>query len=227
MIYYEKMWAFRDWWHREPIIIWREKTPIISREQENSLDDTLSPNERDQILKDLFEWREWAVDSSFLYKWKWAELYERISKDESYPFIEIENESLEELRYNDDFRKILEKTDYITDVGCGDWQKIIAMLWSGGPYKDRPFIPWEGTYVPEDYSWQMIDIAVKNIKEWLSHVKIWDTVRLNTGKHLSQNFSKNMYLFLWGTVCNMSDEEIIHELKNMISKHNSIVIHIF
>ena len=215
MIYYEKMWAFRDWWHREPIIIWREKTPIISREQENSLDDTLSPSERDQILKDLFEWKEWSVDSSFLYKWKWAELYERISKDESYPFIEIENESLEELRYNGKFVKILSNTDYITDVWCGDWQKIIAMLWTGGPYKDRPFVVWDGTYIPEDYSWQMLDIAVENIKKRLHHVKIWDSVKLNSGKHLSKDFSKNMYLFLWGTICNMSDEEIVHELMNM------------
>ena len=39
----------------------------------------LTLEEKNKILHDLFEWEEWELDASFLYKWKWAELYEKIS----------------------------------------------------------------------------------------------------------------------------------------------------
>lgn len=175
----------------------------------------LTLEEKNKILHDLFEWEEWELDASFLYKWKWAELYEKISLDESYPFINIENECLEGLRRNEKFIKILKNIDYITDIGSGDGQKIVALLWSPWPYRDRPYVPWEGTYIPEDYSWQMLDIAVQNVRKHLPHIKLWSSQKLNTWKHLTQHLSNNMYLFLWGTICNMTDREIVEELKRM------------
>ena len=90
---------------------------------------TLTIDERHDILMKLFWLKEWELDSSFLYKWNWAELYEKICNDKSYPFIDIENEYLENLRRNEKFMKILKNTDFITDVGCGDGQKIISLLW--------------------------------------------------------------------------------------------------
>ena len=41
-----------------------------AREQEQ----VLSNAQRDEILNDLFLWKESDLDSSFLYKWKWADL---------------------------------------------------------------------------------------------------------------------------------------------------------
>lgn len=175
----------------------------------------LTLEEKNKILHDLFEWEEWELDASFLYKWKWAELYEKISLDESYPFINIENECLEGLRSNEKFIKILKNIDYITDIGSGDGQKIVALLWSPWPYIDRTYVPWEGTYIPEDYSWQMLDIAVQNVRKHLPHIKLSSSQKLNTWKHLTQHLSNNMYLFLWGTICNMTDREIVEELKRM------------
>ena len=182
MIYYEKMESLN---HSEQI---------------------LKDKERDTILSDLFLWKEWDLDSSFLYKWKWAELYENISKDKSYPFIDIEVSCLRNLKYNQSFKKTLEKTDFITDVWAWDWQKAVALLGRTS---------WEGTYIPEDYSRQMLDIAERKIREELPHVKLWSSQKLNNGKHLTQQCQNNMYLFLWWTICNMSDEEIIKVLNDM------------
>lgn len=182
MIYYEKMESLN---HNEQI---------------------LKDKERDTILCDLFLWKEWDLDSSFLYKWKWAELYENISKDKSYPFIDIEVSCLRNLKYNQSFKKTLEKTDFITDVWAWDWQKAVALLGRTS---------WEGTYIPEDYSRQMLDIAERKIREELPHVKLWSSQKLNNGKHLTQQCQNNMYLFLWWTICNMSDEEIIKVLNDM------------
>ena len=168
--------------------------------------------ERDKILHDLFLWKEGELNSSFLYKWKWAELYEEISKDKGYPFIDIENEALENFRYNNKFLKILNNTKYITDVWSGDGQKIVSLLWRGGPYKDRSPVAWKGTYIPEDYSRQMLNIAEMNIKAKAPHINLWSSQKLNGQCNLSKQCRNNMYLFLWGTICNMTDEEIITEL---------------
>ena len=165
----------------------------------------LTNTERDNILRSLFL-DEGEVDSSFLYKWKWAELYAEISRDKSYPFIDIEVSCLRDLKYNQSFKKILEKTDFITDVWSWDWQKAVALLkWTS----------WKWTYIPEDYSREMLDIAEKKIREELPQVKLWSSQKLNNGEHLPQQCQNNMYLFLWWTICNMSDEKIINELKNM------------
>ena len=54
----------------------------------------LTDIEKDNILRTLFEWKEWELDAKFLYKWKWAELYEKASNNENYPFIDIEIDCL-------------------------------------------------------------------------------------------------------------------------------------
>lgn len=175
-------------------------------ETPNEINSILTNQERDQILYSLFLWKDWKVDSSFLYKWKWAELYEKISKDKTYPFIDTEIETLKELKKNKKFIKILKKTKYITDVWSWDWQKAVTLLtWTN----------WDGTYIAEDYSRQMLEIAENNIKAKAPRIKLWSSQKLNNWIHLSQRYQDNMYLFLWWTVCNMSDEEIIKELEGM------------
>lgn len=169
-------------------------------------EEILTNEERDNILNDLFLWKEWALDSSFLYKWKGAELYANISKDKSYPFIDIEISCLENLKYKRKFKKILNKTEYITDVWSWDGQKAVALL---------KRTSWQWTYIPEDYSRQMLKIAENKVREDLPLVKLWSSQKLNNGKHLSQQCQNNMYLFLWWTICNMTDDEIVDELKNM------------
>jgi len=169
-------------------------------------DSILTNQERDKILYDLFRWGEWSLDSSFLYKWKWAELYEQISRDTTYPFIDIEISCLEWLKKNEKFRKLLKKTEYITDVWSWDGQKAVALLW---------WTNWDGTYIAEDYSRHMLDIAESNIKKNAPEIKLWSSQKLNSWKHLSQQCKNNMYLFLWGTICNMDDIDIKDELKNM------------
>lgn len=172
---------------------------------EQEPEQVLTNSERDNILNSLFL-NKGEVDSSFLYKWKWAELYEKISKDKSYPFIDIEVSCLKNLKYDQSFKKILEKTKVITDVWSWDWQKAVALLkWTS----------WEWTYIPEDYSHEMLKIAEGKIKKELPDVKLWSSQKLNNGKHLSQQYQNNMYLFLGWTICNMSDEDIITELKDM------------
>lgn len=187
------------------------------REQEQVLTNT----ERDNILHNLFL-KNGELDSSFLYKWKWAELYAEISRDKSYPFIDIEVSCLKNLRYKQSFKKILEKTDFITDVWSWDWQKAVALL---------KWLSRKWTYIPEDYSREMLDIAEKKVREELPQVKLWSSQKLNNGKHLSQQCQNNMYLFLWWTICNMSDEEIINELKDMdnnwITSWNKILLSYF
>ena len=74
----------------------------------------LTDAEREKILLSLFKWEDWELDaSSFLYKWKWAELYEKASTSESYPFIDMEIEALDKLKYDPKFKEILEKLRWI------------------------------------------------------------------------------------------------------------------
>ena len=228
LIYYEKMWAFRDWWYKEPFTIWRDKDPVVSHEHEELLDNTLSPSERDQILRGLFEWKEWSVDSSFLYLWKWAELYELISKDKTYPFIEIEKNILENLRDNCEFTKILKKIKHITDVWSWDGQKSIALLWkretkndgeaveeAKNEEKSEDEVNRNGELILSDVSNEMLTKAIKNVKANSKNIKLWNAQVQQSQKHLSSYCNDNMFLFLWGTICNMTDEEIQKELKNM------------
>lgn len=169
-------------------------------------DSILNDQERDKILHDLFEWQEWKLDSSFLYKWKWAELYADISSDKSYPFIDIEVSCLEKLKHNEKFKKILKKTEFITDVWSWDGQKAVALLW---------WTDWQGTYLAEDYSRQMLSIAEDRVRNSAPQIKLWSSQKLNGQSHLSSQCPNNMYLFLWGTICNMTDEEIVNELRTM------------
>ena len=173
-----------------------------TREQEQVLSNT----ERDNILNDLFLWKESELDSSFLYKWKWADLYANISNDESYPYINTEISILEKLKQNPKFKKILKKTDFITDVWSWDGQKAASLLW----WTERQW-----TYIAEDYSRQMLNIAENKVRESIPQIKLWSFQKLNNWSHLSRNVDNNMYLFLWWTICNMSDNEIVNELKNM------------
>ena len=202
----EKLWIFNK------LLEWNKEKKV----------ENLSDKEKYKIFNDLFFWKEWELDSAFLYKWKWAELYEKISKDENYPFIDIEISWLKELKLDKKFKEILNKTDSITDVGCWDGQKAFALL-------KGLFRKW--TYILEDYSRKMIDIAENFIKKCLPDLNLWSSQKLNNGKHLSQQLSNNMYLFLWWTICNMSDEQIIDELKGMdnnwIFKWNRILLSYF
>lgn len=189
-----------------------EEWPIDTDETPN---ERLTDKKKQKILYDLFYWREWEVDSSFLYYWEWAKLYEKISNDENYPFIEIEKQCLEKLWNSRDFqKKVLEKLDYITDVWSWDGQKAIAFLWptKANWYK---WVKRNGTYILEDYSKRMIWIAEAAIEEKASNIKLWNSQILRNWKHLTTNYQNNMFLFLGGTICNMTDEQIINELKNM------------
>ena len=170
-------------------------------------EEILTEVERDDILSVLFEWKEGELNaSSFLYKWKWAELYEKASSNEDYPFTDIEIEILEGLKSNSKFKNVLEKTEFITDVWSWDGQKAITLLkWTG----------WTGTYIAEDPSEDMLKITKKNLVNHAPDIKCWNFQVLNDQIHLSSSCPNNMYLFLWGTIWNMSDEYIIEELKNM------------
>ena len=100
----------------------------------------------------------------------------------------------------------MEKTKCITDVWAWDWEKALSLLWD---YR------WRWTYIPEDYSPEMLQIAARNIKKWAPWLNLWSLNILTSWKHLASNIDNNMYLFLWGTICNMSNDEIIKELRNM------------
>lgn len=172
----------------------------------NNTEQILTNIERDNILRILFEWKEWELDASFLYKWKWAELYEKASTNKDYPFIDIEIDALKKLKSDPKLRNILEKTKFITDVWSWDGQKAIALLkWTG----------WTGEYIAEDPSEDMLKLVKKNLWEQAPGIRSWNFQVLNNQFHLSSNCPNNMYLFLWGTIWNMSDEYIIEELKNM------------
>jgi len=166
--------------------------------------ETLTDNEKYTILSQLFYWG--PVDSYFLYKWDWAELYKKISEDKTYPFIDIEKSLLEKLKKRKDFKSELEKTEYITDVWCWDGQKAVSLL---------KWAYWRWTYIPEDVSYPMAEIAKNNINNQCPNIKFWNTQIINTKTHLTSNYTHNMYLFLWGTICNMTDYEIVEELEWM------------
>lgn len=169
--------------------------------------DVLTNEERDELLQNLFEWEEESLDSSFLYMWKWAELYWEITKDPNYYFINSEISCLKNLRENEKFNQVLAKTNYITDVWCWDGEKAIALLWNEQSW-------WHGTYIPEDYSQEMLAINKENVEKHLD-VMYAGSIILNKNWYLTQNNPNNMYLFLWWTICNCTDEEIINDLKNM------------
>ena len=169
-------------------------------------DSTLEVEERDEILRILFKQKSWDLDSSFLYKWKWAKLYEEASTDDKYPFIRIEIQCIEELKKDPKFKDILLHTDYITDVWSWDGQKAIHLLeWTW----------WSGKYIAEDPSEDMLKAVKKNILKKKVKINLGNFQVINSQRHLSSNCSNNMYLFLWGTIGNMSDEQIIEELRNM------------
>ena len=189
---------------------------------------SLTDTEKDHILLTLFWQKEWEIDSSFLYKWKWAELYDKISNDEKYPFMKTEMDCLSRLFYHPKFMKKLKKTKTVCDNWAWNGDKALAL------FKDSF---WDGTYIPEDFSRDMLDIAERKVKDAIERypgmrrMKIWNPQKLNSNKHLTSGLKNNMYLFLWGTICNMSDKEIVDVLKNMDNKWtlkwNSILISYF
>lgn len=186
----EKLWIF------DKLLEWNKEKKV----------ENLSDNEKNKILYDLFFWEEWKLDSSFLYKWSWAKLYEKIINDKSYKFIDIELSILGKLSWNKKFKKILENLKYITDVWTWNWNKPAKLL--GQTNRD-----W--TLILEDVSAEMLDIAKNTIQNNAKHIKLWNSQILNTQQHLTSVLDKNMFMFLWWTICNMSDEQIINELKNM------------
>ena len=188
----------------------------------------LTDTEKDDILLTLFWEKEWELDSSFLYKWKWAELYDQISNDDEYPFMKTEMDCLSRLIYHPKFKKKLKKTENVCDNWAWNGDKALSLF---------KHSYWDGTYFPEDFSREMLDIAERKIKDAIEkypgmrHMKIWNPQKLNSNKHLTSGLKNNMYLFLWGTICNMSDKEIVDVLKSMDNKWtlkwNTILISYF
>ena len=186
------------------------------KEQDEKLN-ILSTAEKDKILQDLFS-NNWELDSSFLYKWKGAELYKAISTDKEYPFMKMEIDCLHKLKYNPKFQKIFELIEHVLDIWAWDGQKAVALL---------DWIDNKWTYIAVDYSRDMLDVAENTIKNneeskdlssYVPNLKFWGTFKTNWSYNIWSWFNNVMYLFLWGTICNMTDEDIVKLLKNMDSK---------
>lgn len=157
-----------------------------------------------------------------MYKGNWWELYDKISNSESYSPHRTElaliDKNRERLQYH------IKK--YLTDIGCGNWEKAIHILnWHNSVDKI--------SYIASDYSSSMIDLAEKNILEEIPNIKLWNHQIMRPWNELFTNkLDDNTYLRVGCTIWNFSSrEKIIEQLKNMnnsgMLKGNKIIFSYF
>lgn len=181
-------------------------------------DEEYTDEQKLEFVRNLFLYNK-DFDSSLLYRWKkWADLYNEICSDESYPYFRIEIDCLKDLRSNPKFKKTLKAVKNITDHRVWNGKKAIELL----KETERNW-----TYHATDCSYGMLDCAEKTIRSAINDtpgmdsVNLWEFIKVNWKKLLTRDLDNHMYLFLWGSICNMSDGEIIEELKKM--DNNSLI----
>jgi uncharacterized SAM-dependent methyltransferase len=81
-----------------------------------------SPSQKDKILQGIFKYSN--MDASFLYIGQLGKLYQQVAQNPEYRPYVAEMEALH--TYRRDIRKYIKSS--ITDVGCGDGAKDIALL---------------------------------------------------------------------------------------------------
>lgn len=187
------------------------------KEQLNN-NDIFSKEEKYFFLKKIFKDRN--PDSSFLYKWKWSELYDKILESDSYTINKNELKLLKE--HKELILKYIQKN--ITDVGCWNGEKICILL--KGNYVNNL------KYIWSDYSPDMISLAEKNISEALPGIHFGNHQVVRSGNDLfTNNLDDNTYLCFWELLSNFSKEKTIEQLKNMnnrwILKGNNIIFTVF
>ncbi|MDR3168523.1 MAG: L-histidine N(alpha)-methyltransferase [Candidatus Peribacteria bacterium] len=143
-------------------------------------------------------------DASFLYRDHLGQLYENTVHQAAYhPYAE----ELNLLKYHQtQLQSYLKKS--ITDVGCGDGAKDVALLGKHPPQGLTCYLA--------DYSAKMLELADENIREQCPGVHMGNHQLLRDGSaYLTQSLEENTYLRLGGTIGNFSDWEILDFFKQM------------
>ena len=100
-------------------------------------------------------------------------------------------------------------TKHITEIGCGNWEKIITLL------RDHPYIH-DIEYIASDYSANVLELAENNISAQLPKLKMWNhQIMRPWNKLFTNSLDENTYLRLWCTIGNFSRQEAIDQLENM------------
>lgn len=168
----------------------------------------------------IFQKKE--IDAAFLYKGNWWELYDKISNSDSYSphrtELELIDKNREKLQHH--------ITKYLTDIGCGNWEKAIHIL--DGHHSINQI-----SYIASDYSSSMIDIAENNIVEKIPDIKLWNHQIMRPWNELFTNkLDDNTYLRVGCTIWNFANrEKIIEQLRSMnnsgMLKGNKIIFSYF
>ena len=172
----------------------------------------LTPEEQKKILMKIFGQEE-VRDLRFLYcwdGWEWYSGFETEKKDNKYIFTKI---WLDLIRDNE---RILSKYlgDNILDFWCWNWRKWKILIEAQAHKEIFGDGDKEQYYTPIDISPEILNSVRENFTteecwEWILAFDV-DWKKDSITKRLN---GKNTYLFLWWTIWNFSDEDIIKILQ--------------
>lgn len=192
-------------------MITKSNSDVVHKDMESK--DLFTQEERNHFLKTIF-YEEW-FDSSFLYRGEAAELFNQLAESKYSTHYKVEKELL--MEHRKDIQKFIGKN--VTDFWCWDGEKANILL-SG--------IGKNFNYIAADYSDEMIRKAQEKLKKNWS-AEIWQNILLN-GKSFTlwKEISENTYLWLWETMSNFKNSDIVNYLRGMwntsYTKWNNIIL---
>lgn len=178
---------------------------------------------RERILSNLFSQKgsqeekikaEEEFDSSFLYEKKWSDLWPKLAESDNYPYTKTEVELLDKLVNNSEFVEAFTNSEQMIDSGSWNGKKGARILQLMNEKLGKKY---PGLYLGEDKSLEMRDQIRKTFRDLNLEDNLWGFLVTNDTNSMANQFKKNLYLFLWCTIWNMSDENIIKKLKSMNS----------
>lgn len=177
-------------------------------QQINKSKETLTPKEKEETIKKIFN-NEEVSDLRFLYcgeGWEWYSGFETEDEDNEYEFTKIWLNLIEENK------EIL--TNYVKgklfDFWCWNWRKWKILM----DAHKRIFWVNEDRYIAMDISSNILESTRENFTEkespeWILIFDV-DWKRESVTKYINW---KNTYLFVWWTIWNFSDNQIINKLQ--------------
>lgn len=177
-------------------------------QQINKSKETLTPKEKEETIRKIFN-NEEISDLRFLYcgeGWEWYSDFETEDEDNEYEFTKIWLNLIEENK------EIL--TNYVKgklfDFWCWNWRKWKILM----DAHKRIFWVNEDRYIAMDISSNILESTRENFTEkespeWILIFDV-DWKRESVTKYINW---KNTYLFVWWTIWNFSDNQIINKLQ--------------
>lgn len=140
-----------------------------------------------------------------MYKWNWWEFYDKIIQSPEYEKYQKEIQLIQE--NSSELNQYI--TKHLTDIWCGNWEKVVYLLKSHPNIKNL-------NYIASDYSANILELAENNINTQLPDLKMGNHQIMRSWNELfTNNLDENTYLRLGCTIWNFYKEQIVSHLKNM------------